>query len=80
MNSVEKITSDEATKYASLIAYIRNLNLNKIPSLIESVEWVKYNIFNKGKTNENLGILLKDKSDQKIYLENIEKLNESNNK
>jgi len=80
MNSVEKITSDEATKYASLIAYIRNLNLNKIPSLIESVEWVKYNIFNKGNTNENLGILLKDKSDQKIYLESIEKLNESNNK
>ena len=80
MNSVEKITSDEATKYASLIAYIRNLNLNKIPSLIESDEWVKYNIFNKGNTNENLGILLKDKSDQKIYLESIEKLNESNNK
>jgi MoxR-like ATPase len=80
MNSVEKISADEATKYASLVAYIRNLNLNKIPSLIESVEWVKYNIFNKGKTNENLGILLKDKSDQKIYLESIEKLNESNNK
>ena len=78
INTIDEITVDEAIKYASLIAFIRNLNLNKIPSLIESVEWVKFNIFNKSDTNQNLGILLKDKSDHKLYLESIENLNESN--
>ena len=78
INTIDEITEDEAIKYSSLIAFIRNLNLNKIPSLIESVEWVKFNIFNKSDTNQNLGILLKDKSDHKLYLESIENLNESN--
>jgi MoxR-like ATPase len=78
INTIDEITEDEAIKYASLIAFIRNLNLNKIPSLIESVEWVKFNIFNKSDTNQNLGILLKDKSDHKLYIESIENLNESN--
>ena len=78
INTIDEITEDEAIKYASLIAFIRNLNLNKIPSLIEYVEWVKFNIFNKSDTNQNLGILLKDKSDHKLYLESIENLNESN--
>jgi MoxR-like ATPase len=80
INTIDNITEDEAVKYASLIAYVRNLNLNKTPSLIESVEWVKFNIFNKSKTSENLGILLKDKSDHKLYLESIENLDEPNNK
>ena len=80
INTIDNITDDEAVKYASLIAYVRNLNLNKIPSLIESVEWVKFNIFNKSNTSENLGILLKDKSDHKLYLESIENLDEPNNK
>ena len=80
INTIDNITEDEAVKYASLIAYVRNLNLNKIPSLIESVEWVKFNIFNKSNTTENLGILLKDKSDHKLYLESIENLYEPNNK
>ena len=80
MHTVNEITEDDAIKYASLISHIRNLNLNKIPSLIESVEWVKFNIFNKSKIYENLGILLKDKSDHKLYLESMENFNESNNK
>jgi MoxR-like ATPase len=80
INTIDNITEDEAVKYASLISYVRNLNLNKIPSLIESVEWVKFNIFNKSNTSENLGILLKDKSDHKLYLESIENLDEPNNK
>lgn len=80
INTIDNITEDEAVKYASLIAYVRNLNLNKIPSLIESVEWVKFNIFKKSNTSENLGILLKDKSDHKLYLESIENLDEPNNK
>jgi len=78
INTIDEITEDEAIKYASLIAFIRNLNLNKIPSLIESAEWVKFNIFNKSDTSQNLGILLKDRSDHKLYLESIENLNESN--
>ena len=80
MNTLKEISEDDAIKYASLISFIRKLNLNKIPSLIESVEWVKYNIINKSKTDENLGILLKDKSDHKLYLESMENFNESNDK
>jgi len=80
MNTLKEISEDDAIKYASLVSFIRNLNLNKIPSLIESVEWVKYNIINKSKTDENLGILLKDKSDHKLYLESMENFNESNDK
>ena len=79
MNSIEEIDKDSAAKYASLISFVRSLSLNKIPSLIESVEWVKYN---KSKNEEsirsNLGILLKDKSDQKKYIEKIEESNELN--
>ena len=81
MNSIEEIDKDSALKYASLISFVRSLSLNKIPSLIESVEWVKYN---KSKNEEsirsNLGILLKDKSDQKKYIEKIEESNEFNQK
>ena len=79
MNSIDKLDEDDAKKFASLISFIRSLSLNKIPSLIESVEWVKYN---NSKNNEsirsNLGILLKDKSDQKIYIEKLEESNEFN--
>ena len=79
MNSIDKLDEDNAKKFASLISFIRSLSLNKIPSLIESVEWVKYN---NSKNNEsirsNLGILLKDKSDQKKYIEKLEESNEFN--
>ena len=77
MNSISEISEEQARTYASFISYVRNLNLNKIPSLIESVEWVKYNLINKNKSNtDNLGILLKDKSDQEKYIEQIENTNE----
>ena len=77
MNSISEISEEQARTYASFISYVRNFNLNKIPSLIESVEWVKYNLINKNKSNtENLGILLKDKSDQEKYKEQIENTNE----
>ena len=77
MNSISEISEEQARTYASFISYVRNLNLNKIPSLIESVEWVKYNLINKNKSNTyNLGILLKDKSDQEKYKEQIENTNE----
>ena len=77
MNSISEISEEQAKTYASFVSYVRNLNLNKIPSLIESVEWVKYNLMNKNKSNtDNLGILLKDKSDQEKYKEQIENTNE----
>ena len=77
MNSISEISEEQARTYASFISYVRNLNLNKIPSLIESVEWVKYNLIDKNKSNtDNLGILLKDKSDQEKYKEQIENTNE----
>ena len=77
MNSIEKISEAQAKSYASFISFVRKLNLNKIPSLIESVEWVKYNFLNKNKsTIDNLGVLLKDKSDQEKYKEQIENANE----
>ena len=77
MNSIEEISEAQAKSYASFISFVRKLNLNTIPSLIESVEWVKYNFLNKNKsTVDNLGVLLKDKSDQEKYKEQIENANE----
>ena len=77
MNSIEEISEAQAKSYSSFISFVRKLNLNKIPSLIESVEWVKYNFLNKNKsTIDNLGVLLKDKSDQEKYKEQIENANE----
>jgi len=79
MNSIEDIEENEARKYASLVSFIRSLSLNKIPSLIESVEWVKYNNSkDQESVRSNLGILLKDKSDQKKYIEKLEESNEFN--
>ena len=79
MNSIEKLNEDDAKKFASLISFVRSLSLNKIPSLIESVEWVKYNNSkNSESIRSNLGILLKDKSDQTKYLEKLEESNEFN--
>ena len=79
MNSIEKLDEDDAKKFASLISFVRSLSLNKIPSLIESVEWVKYNNSkNSESIRSNLGILLKDKSDQKKYIEKLEESNEFN--
>ena len=76
MNSIKEISEAQAKSYASFISFVRKLNLNKIPSLIESVEWVKYNFLNKNKsTIDNLGVLLKDKSDQEKYKEQIENAN-----
>ena len=79
MNSIKDIDENEARKYASLVSFIRSLSLNKIPSLIESVEWVKYNNSkDQESVRSNLGILLKDKSDQKKYVEKLEESNEFN--
>ena len=80
MNSIDKLDEDDAKKFASLISFIRSLSLNKIPSLIESVEWVKYKNSKNESIRSNLGVLLKDKSDQKKYIEKLEESNEFNQK
>ena len=47
-------------KYSLFSSFIRKLNLNKPPSLIETVEWVKYNHENNhGELDSNIGILYK---------------------
>ena len=80
LNNVENIDKEKAKKYSIFSNFVRSLGLNKPPSLIESVEWVKYNHqHNKDSLDSNIGILIKDNEDQKIYLEKIKEDNEIKN-
>jgi len=79
-NNVDSISEDKAKKYSLFSAFLRKLNLNKPPSLIETVEWVKYNHENNyDKLDSNIGILIKDNDDQTIYKEKIKQDNEFTN-
>ena len=72
LNNVENIDEEKAKKFSIFSNFVRSLGLNKPPSLIESVEWVKYNHSNDEESlNSNIGILIKDIEDQKIYLDKI---------
>jgi MoxR-like ATPase len=67
LKNVEEISKEDAFKYATFSSMLRTLNLNKPPSLIETVEWVKFNFENNIKNlSSNLGILSKDSYDQKL--------------
>ena len=80
LNNVENIDKEKAKKFSIFSNFVRSLGLNKPPSLIESVEWVKYNHqHNKDSLDTNIGILIKDNEDQKIYLEKIKEDNEIKN-
>tara|TARA_Y100000022_G_C13244885_1_gene374273 strand:- start:838 stop:1671 length:834 start_codon:yes stop_codon:yes gene_type:complete len=80
LNNVDNIDKEKAKKYSIFSNFVRSLGLNKPPSLIESVEWVKYNHQqNKDSLDSNIGILIKDNEDQKIYLEKIKEDNEIKN-
>ena len=80
LNNVENIDKEKAKKFSIFSNFVRSLGLNKPPSLIESVEWVKYNHQqNKDSLDSNIGILIKDNEDQKIYLEKIKEDNEIKN-
>ena len=80
LNNVENINEEKAKKFSIFSNFVRSLGLNKPPSLIESVEWVKYNHLNDEESlNSNIGILLKDIEDQKIYLEKIKEDNANKN-
>ena len=80
LNNVENIDEEKAKKFSIFSNFVRSLGLNKPPSLIESVEWVKYNHLNDEESlNSNIGILLKDIEDQKIYLDKIKEDNANKN-
>ena len=81
LNNVENINEEKAKKFSIFSNFVRSLGLNKPPSLIESVEWVKYNHLNDEESlNSNIGILIKDIEDQKIYLEKIKEDNANKNR
>ena len=80
LNNVENIDEEKAKKFSIFSNFVRSLGLNKPPSLIESVEWVKYNHLNDEKSlDSNIGILIKDIEDQKIYLDKIKEDNANKN-
>ena len=80
LNNVENINEEKAKKFSIFSNFVRSLGLNKPPSLIESVEWVKYNhLIDEESLNSNIGILIKDIEDQKIYLEKIKEDNANKN-
>jgi len=80
LNNVENIDEEKAKKFSIFSNFVRSLGLNKPPSLIESVEWVKYNHLNDEESlDSNIGILIKDIEDQKIYLDKIKEDNANKN-
>ena len=80
LNNVESIDEEKARKFSMFSNFVRSLGLNKPPSLIESVEWVKYNhLKNEDSLDSNIGILIKDIEDQKVYLEKIKEDNANKN-
>ena len=80
LNSVENIDEEKAKKLSIFSNFVRSLGLNKPPSLVESVEWIKYNHLNDEESlNSNIGILIKDIEDQKIYLDKIKEDNANKN-
>ena len=80
LNNVENIDEEKAKKFSIFSNFVRSLGLNKPPSLIESVEWVKYNhLHDEESLNSNIGILIKDIEDQKIYLDKIKEDNANKN-
>ena len=80
LNNVERIDEEKARKFSMFSNFVRSLGLNKPPSLIESVEWVKYNhLKNEDSLDSNIGILIKDIEDQKVYLEKIKEDNANKN-
>jgi len=79
-NHIEGLDQDEAEKVASLISYIRKLNIQKPPSIAEVIDWLRYVWFKNyslegNGLEKNIGILIKNNNDQKVVLEEIEKFN-----
>ena len=80
LRNVKNIDEEKAKKFSIFSNFVRSLGLNKPPSLIESVEWVKYNhLHDEESLNSNIGILIKDIEDQKIYLDKVKEDNANKN-
>ena len=79
-NHISDISKTESEQIASMVAYIRKLNIQKLPSIAEVSDWLKY-VWTKDKNldqvdlKRNIGILIKNNRDQEVVLEEIENFN-----
>lgn len=79
-NHISDISKKESEQIASMVAYIRKLNIQKLPSIAEVSDWLKY-VWSKDKNldqvdlKRNIGILIKNNRDQEVVLEEIENFN-----
>jgi len=79
-NHISDISKAESEQIASMVAYIRKLNIQKLPSIAEVSDWLKY-VWSKDKNldqvdlKRNIGILIKNNRDQEVVLEEIENFN-----
>ena len=79
-NHISDISKTDSEQIASMISYIRKLNIQKPPSIAEVSDCVKY-VWSKDKNLEqvdlkkNIGILIKNNRDQEVVLEEIENFN-----
>ena len=79
-NHISDISKTESEQIASMVAYIRKLNIQKLPSIAEVSDWLKY-VWSKDKNldqvdlKRNIGILIKNNRDQEVVLEEIENFN-----
>ena len=79
-NHISDISKAESEQIASMVAYIRKLNIQKPPSIAEVSDWLKY-VWSKDKNldqvdlKRNIGILIKNNRDQEVVLEEIENFN-----
>ena len=77
---IDSLNKNDSEKIASMISYIRNLNIQKAPSIAEVTDWLKY-VWSKdvdlseGNLEKDIGILIKNKNDQKVVIEEIENFN-----
>ena len=77
---IDGLDKNDSEKIASMISYIRKLNIQKPPSIAEVADWLKY-VWSKdtglGERNlkKDIGILIKNNNDQKVVIEEIENFN-----
>ena len=76
-NHVAGLNKADSEQVASMISYIRKLNIQKPPSIAEVTDWLRY-VWSKdegmidGNVEKDIGILIKNNNDQKVVIEEIE--------
>ncbi len=79
-NHVAGLNKADSEQVASMISYIRKLNIQKPPSIAEVTDWLRY-VWSKdegmidGNVEKDIGILIKNNNDQKVVIEEIENFN-----